>query len=161
MEIFCGALEHTDHQAGRIVESIEQTGELDNTLIIYIAGDNGPSPEGGLHGTLNKLSYFNGVAESLDEVAGHIDDFGGPVARRLSRRLGLRHRHAVHLRQGGDLGRRLQHRRRRPGRRASPTTAASAASSITTSTSPRPSWKASASLRRRASTAPTRSRWRA
>ena len=69
MEIFCGALEHTDHQAGRIVEAIEQTGDLENTLIIYIAGDNGPSPEGGLHGTLNKLSYFNGVAESLDEVA--------------------------------------------------------------------------------------------
>jgi arylsulfatase A-like enzyme len=78
MEIFCGALEHTDHQAGRIVEAIEQTGDLENTLIIYIAGDNGPSPEGGLHGTLNKLSYFNGVAESLDEVAGHIDDLGGP-----------------------------------------------------------------------------------
>jgi hypothetical protein len=37
-----------------------------------------PSPEGGLHGTLNKLSYFNGVAESLEDVAGHIDDLGGP-----------------------------------------------------------------------------------
>ena len=78
MEIFCGALEHTDHQAGRLVEAVEQMGDLENTLIIYLAGDNGPSPEGGLHGTLNKLSYFNGVAESLDEVAGHIDDLGGP-----------------------------------------------------------------------------------
>jgi Sulfatase len=57
---------------------VEQTGDLENTLIIYIAGDNGPTPEGGLHGTMNKLSYFNGVAESVDEVAGHIDDLGGP-----------------------------------------------------------------------------------
>ena len=51
MEVFCGAVEYTDHQIGRIVEAIEQTGDLDNTLIIYIAGDNGPTPEGGLHGT--------------------------------------------------------------------------------------------------------------
>ena len=46
MEIFCGALEHTDHQAGRLVEAVEQMGDLENTLIIYIAGDNGPSPGG-------------------------------------------------------------------------------------------------------------------
>ena len=58
MEVFCGAVEYTDHQIGRIVEAIEETGELDNTLIIYIAGDNGPTPEGGLHGTMNKLSYL-------------------------------------------------------------------------------------------------------
>ena len=81
MEVFCGAVEHSDYQIGRIVEAIEQTGELDNTLIIYIAGDNGPTPEGGLHGIMNKLSYWNGVAESLDEVAQRMDDFGGPTAK--------------------------------------------------------------------------------
>ncbi len=78
MEVFCGAVEHSDYQVGRIVEAIEQTGEFDNTLIVYIAGDNGPTPEGGLHGIMNKLSYWNGVSESLDEVAQRIDDFGGP-----------------------------------------------------------------------------------
>ena len=78
MEVFCGAVEYTDYQVGRIVEAIEQTGDLDNTLIIYIAGDNGPTPEGGLHGSMNKLSYFNGVPESLDDLAKQIDDFGGP-----------------------------------------------------------------------------------
>ena len=57
MEVFCGAVEYTDYQIGRIVETIEQTGELDNTMIIYVAGDNGASPEGGLHGIMNKLSY--------------------------------------------------------------------------------------------------------
>lgn len=61
MEVFCGAVEFTDHQIGRIVEAIEETDELDNTLIIYIAGDNGPTLEGGLHGTMNKLSTFNGA----------------------------------------------------------------------------------------------------
>ena len=78
MEVFCGAVEFTDHQIGRIVEAIEETGELDNTLIIYIAGDNGPTPEGGLHGTMNKLSHFNGVPEMLDDLAKQIDAFGGP-----------------------------------------------------------------------------------
>ena len=56
MEVFCAAVEHTDYQVGRIVEAIQQTGDLDNTLIIYIAGDNGPTPEGGLHGVMNKLT---------------------------------------------------------------------------------------------------------
>ena len=78
MEVFCGAVEFTDHQIGRIVEAIEETGELDKTLIIYIAGDNGPTPEGGLHGTMNKLSHFNGVPEMLDDLAKQIDAFGGP-----------------------------------------------------------------------------------
>ena len=78
MEVFCGAVEYYDYQVGRIIEAVRQTGELDNTLIIYIAGDNGPTPEGGLHGSMNKLSYFNGVPESLDDLAKHLDDFGGP-----------------------------------------------------------------------------------
>jgi arylsulfatase A-like enzyme len=78
MEVFTGAVEHTDYQIGRIVEAIEQTGEFDDTLIIYIAGDNGPTPEGGLHGINNKLTFINGIPESLEDVAKHIDEFGGP-----------------------------------------------------------------------------------
>jgi arylsulfatase A-like enzyme len=78
MEVFSGAVEHIDYQIGRVIESIEQAGDLDNTLIIYIAGDNGPTPEGGLHGIMNKLTYINLITESLDEVAKHMDDFGGP-----------------------------------------------------------------------------------
>jgi len=78
MEVFTGAVEHTDYQIGRIIDAIEQTGDYDNTLIIYIAGDNGPSPEGGLHGIMNKLTYMNGMTESLEDVAKQIDEFGGP-----------------------------------------------------------------------------------
>lgn len=81
MEVFSGAIEHTDHQIGRIVEAVEQMGDLDNTLIIYLAGDNGPTSEGGLHGSMNKLSYYNGVPESLDDLAKQIDEFGGPKSR--------------------------------------------------------------------------------
>ncbi|WP_329002987.1 arylsulfatase [Kribbella sp. NBC_00709] len=80
MEVFCGAVEHTDYQVGRIVEAVEQLGELDNTLIIFIAGDNGPTPEGGLHGAMNKLTYFNGLTESLDDLVERLDEFGGPTS---------------------------------------------------------------------------------
>lgn len=77
MEVFTGAVEHTDYQIGRVVKAIEDEGDFDNTLIIYIAGDNGPTPEGGLHGINNKLTYINGVPETLEDVAKHIDNFGG------------------------------------------------------------------------------------
>ncbi|MFQ5546626.1 MAG: sulfatase-like hydrolase/transferase, partial [Acidiferrobacterales bacterium] len=78
MEVFSGAVEHTDYQIGRIIDAIEQLGQFDNTLIIYIPGDNGPTPEGGLHGINNKMTYGNGVQESLDDLVKHIDDFGTP-----------------------------------------------------------------------------------
>ena len=47
MEVYAGALAHCDHQMGRILDAIEEMGELDNTLVIYIQGDNGASAEGG------------------------------------------------------------------------------------------------------------------
>jgi hypothetical protein len=64
-------------------------------VIIYIAGDNGPTPEGGLHGVMNKLTYYNGVQESLEgrgEPDGRLRR--AELPRLLSRRLGLRHLHA-------------------------------------------------------------------
>ena len=78
MEVEAGAVEHIDYQIGRVIDAIEQLGDLDNTLIIYTIGDNGPTPEGGLTGTMSKLSWINGFPETLDEVAKHLDDFGGP-----------------------------------------------------------------------------------
>ena len=78
MEVFCGAVEHIDFQIGRVIEAIDRLGDLDNTLIIYVIGDNGPTPEGGMHGEMNKLTWINGVPESLDEVAKRLDEFGGP-----------------------------------------------------------------------------------
>ena len=55
MEAFAGFTEHTDDQVGRLVDAIDEIGALDNTLFIYIMGDNGSSGEGGLTGTYNEL----------------------------------------------------------------------------------------------------------
>ena len=61
METFAGFTEHTDNEVGRMVNAIEEIGELDNTLFIYIMGDNGSSGEGGLVGTYNELINLNGL----------------------------------------------------------------------------------------------------
>ena len=53
---------YTDHEIGRVIQAVENLGELDNTLIIYISGDNGASAEGMLNGTPNEFTTFNGVA---------------------------------------------------------------------------------------------------
>jgi arylsulfatase A-like enzyme len=77
-EVFAGFLEHTDHEVGRFVEALQDIGELDNTLFIYIAGDNGTSAEGGFVGTYNEMTYFNGVTEKVEDLIPLIDNWGGP-----------------------------------------------------------------------------------
>jgi len=61
-DVFGAYLAYTDHEIGRVIQAVEDLGELDNTLIIYIAGDNGASAEGMLNGTPNEFTTFNGVA---------------------------------------------------------------------------------------------------
>lgn len=80
MEVFAGFGEHTDHEVGRLVTAIEDLGQFDNTLFIYIAGDNGSSPEGGLVGVFNEMTFFNGVPETLPDQLRRLDDLGGPRA---------------------------------------------------------------------------------
>jgi arylsulfatase A-like enzyme len=79
MEVYAAALSHADHQFGRIIEAIEETGELDNTLIIYIQGDNGASAEGSAQGLLNEMTFFNNIEVPFDEVYKRIDQLGGPM----------------------------------------------------------------------------------
>ena len=76
MEVFAGFGEHTDHEIGRLIDAIEQRGELDNTLIFYIVGDNGSSAEGGMIGMYNENTYFNAVQETLDMQLKRIDELG-------------------------------------------------------------------------------------
>jgi arylsulfatase len=76
--VFAGFLEHTDDQVGRLKKAIEDIGEMDNTLFIYIAGDNGTSAEGGFVGMYNEMTYFNGVAEKVEDLIPLIDKWGGP-----------------------------------------------------------------------------------
>jgi arylsulfatase len=80
MEVYAGFLEYTDHHVGRLLESIERLGILDDTLVYYIIGDNGASAEGTLHGTFNEMINFNGAAalETPEFLNARIDKLGDP-----------------------------------------------------------------------------------
>lgn len=77
MEVFAGFLSHTDHHIGRVVDFLEEMGELDNTIIMVIS-DNGASPEGGPTGSVNENRFFNFVPESVDDNLAALNDLGGP-----------------------------------------------------------------------------------
>jgi hypothetical protein len=68
VEIFAAFAAYNDHEIGRVIQTIEDMGKLDNTLIIYINGDNGTSAEGGPMGTPNEVAWFNGVSEMPVDV---------------------------------------------------------------------------------------------
>ena len=82
MEVYAGFLEHTDHHVGRLVDTLEELGILDDTLVFYIVGDNGASAEGTVNGTFNELLTFNGASalETAASMAASIDAFGTPAA---------------------------------------------------------------------------------
>jgi len=79
MEVFAGFGEYADTEIGRLIHSIKETGQLDNTLIFYIVGDNGASAEGGMVGLFNEMTYFNGVHETVQDILKHYDELGGPT----------------------------------------------------------------------------------
>jgi arylsulfatase A-like enzyme len=79
MEVFAGFGEYADTEIGRLIQAIEATGQLDNTLIFYIVGDNGASAEGGMSGLFNEMTYFNGVNETVQDVLKHYNELGGPT----------------------------------------------------------------------------------
>jgi arylsulfatase A-like enzyme len=81
MEVYAGALSYADDQIGRLLSAVEESGQLDNTLVIFIMGDNGASAEGTLQGTTNEVATAaNGVKESLPFLLSMIDELGGPLA---------------------------------------------------------------------------------
>ena len=80
MEVFGGFMAQTDHEIGRVVDALRHTGQLDNTMIIYIAGDNGASLEGNLNGTDNLMEQVNGIQPTAAEVLQHLDTIGGPLS---------------------------------------------------------------------------------
>jgi arylsulfatase A-like enzyme len=79
MEVYAGFGEHTDHEIGRLVDAIAEMGQLDNTLLFYIIGDNGTSAEGTMNGLFNEYTYFNAVPETVADQLEHLDDWGGPM----------------------------------------------------------------------------------
>jgi arylsulfatase A-like enzyme len=79
MEVYAVALSYCDFQMGRIVDALADMGELDNTLVIYIQGDNGASAEGGPNGLLNEMASFNAIPEDFKEAMRRMDELGGPT----------------------------------------------------------------------------------
>jgi arylsulfatase len=80
MEVYAGALSHADDQIGRLLDAVRDSGQLDNTLVIFIMGDNGASAEGSLQGTTNEVATAgNGVEESLSFLLSQYDALGGPT----------------------------------------------------------------------------------
>jgi len=77
-EVFAGFVEHADTQIGRLVDAIEQMGLRDDTLIIYVVGDNGPSAEGTLTGTLNVMRTMMGLPDDAAKMLKQIEKIGGP-----------------------------------------------------------------------------------
>jgi arylsulfatase A-like enzyme len=78
METYAGFAEHTDNEVGRLYNAIEDLGQADNTLFIYIVGDNGASAEGQMNGCFNEMSFFNADLETVEVMLKHYDDWGGP-----------------------------------------------------------------------------------
>jgi arylsulfatase A-like enzyme len=76
-EVFAGYISYYDDQLGRLVDYIEESGQLDNTLVVVVS-DNGGSGEGGPNGSFNEWRFFNGVADTAEGTLPHIDELGTP-----------------------------------------------------------------------------------
>ncbi len=76
-EVFAGYISYADHEIGRVLDYLEDSGQLDNTLVVMVS-DNGASGEGGPNGSFNEWRFFNGVMDSTDDAMPHLDELGGP-----------------------------------------------------------------------------------
>jgi arylsulfatase len=84
MEVFAATLAYQDAQIGRIFDELERMGELENTLIMFVQGDNGGAPSGALHGTLNEIGHVaNGITESREWFLEMLDKMGGALTQQL------------------------------------------------------------------------------
>lgn len=79
VEVYAAFLAYTDHEIGRVIETVKDLGQFDNTLIVYISGDNGGSAEGSMNGTPNEVAYFNGVAFTVEQQLPLIDVWGSDL----------------------------------------------------------------------------------
>jgi arylsulfatase A-like enzyme/uncharacterized membrane protein len=80
MEVYAGYSENADWNVGRLLDAIEEMGDLDNTLIFYIWGDNGASMEGTITGSFNEATFLNGLMLEPEEQLGLIEQYGGADA---------------------------------------------------------------------------------
>jgi arylsulfatase len=80
MENYAAYMAYTDHEVGRLLDSLRESGELENTLVMYVVGDNGASAEGGLEGTFSEIASLLGVQLGLESSINRIDEIGGPTS---------------------------------------------------------------------------------
>ena len=80
MEVYAGFMAHTDHEVGRIVTALKDMDEWDDTLFVYVIGDNGAAAAGGIDGVFNEMVSLNGLKEDVAVVLSKMDEFGGPKA---------------------------------------------------------------------------------
>jgi arylsulfatase A-like enzyme len=78
MEVFAAYGAHCDYHMGRVIDAVKQLPGAENTIFIYIAGDNGSSAEGGIEGSVNENLFFNGFPEKWQDNLKVIDELGGP-----------------------------------------------------------------------------------
>ena len=97
-DVYAAYLAYTDHEIGRVIQAVEDMGKLDNTLIIYISGDNGASAEGSPNGTPSEVLQFNGVELPVAEQMKFYDVWGTQISLQpLRRAVGLGVRHALQM----------------------------------------------------------------
>ncbi len=76
-EVYAGFISYTDHHIGRLLDYLEESGQLDNTIVV-VASDNGASGEGGPNGSVNEVKFFNNVPDTIEENIKHIEELGSP-----------------------------------------------------------------------------------
>ncbi|HEX7050463.1 MAG TPA: arylsulfatase [Longimicrobiales bacterium] len=76
-EVWAGFVSYTDHEIGRLIDALEELGQLENTIVVVVS-DNGASGEGGPNGSFNENKFFNNVPDDVQENLAHIDELGGP-----------------------------------------------------------------------------------
>jgi arylsulfatase len=77
-EVYAGFLSHTDHEIGRLLDFLEQSDEIDNTIVVLVS-DNGASGEGGPNGSVNENKFFNNIPDSVEENLQYLDQLGSPT----------------------------------------------------------------------------------
>lgn len=78
MEVYAAFAAHTDYEIGRLIATLEKLGQMENTVFILIAGDNGASAEGQRNGMFSEMTYFNAVPEKVEDMLTHLEEWGGP-----------------------------------------------------------------------------------
>ncbi|SEE71944.1 arylsulfatase [Jiangella alba] len=77
-EVYAGFLSHTDHEIGRLLDHLEESGEFDNTIVVLVS-DNGASGEGGPNGSVNENKFFNDIPDDIEENLRYLDELGSPA----------------------------------------------------------------------------------